>query len=502
VIPAPELDYALLSPLLIVAAAALVGVLVEAFCPRGPRFAVQTGLAGLASVAALAVSAVLFATADLGVTDEPGRTVVADEASLITWMMLAVFAVLGVLLFADRRLDGGLSAFTGRAADRPGSAEEAEALRLRVEHTEVFPLAMFALLGMMLFAASSDLLTMFVALEVLSLPLYLLCGIARRRRLLSQEAALKYFVLGAFSSAFFLYGIALAYGYSGSFAIGALGEVHPDTELRLAAVALMAVGLLFKVGAVPFHTWTPDVYVGAPTPVTAFMAAGTKAAAFVALMRVLFAATETDWQPLVAVVAGVTMLVGSLLAIAQTDVKRMLAYSSVAHAGFLLTGLLGDLSPSAVLFYLATYGVASIGAFAVVMLVRDAGGEATASARWAGLGRENPVLGVSFAIFMLSFAGIPLTGGFVGKLSVFIEAGNGGYWPVVVLGVVVSAVAAFFYVRMITVMFFAEPDGVAVASGATATTTVVVVAALGTVILGILPGPVLELVQHAGSLVP
>lgn len=501
-IPAPELDYALLSPLLIVAASALVGVLVEAFCPRGPRFLVQTTLAGLAAVGALVSSIAVYVSADLGVTDEPGRTVVADEAAVITWMMLAVFAVLGVALFADRKLDAGLSAFTGRAADRPGSESEAEALRLRVEHTEIFPLAMFALLGMMLFAGSSDLLTMFVALEVLSLPLYLLCGIARRRRLLSQEAALKYFVLGAFSSAFFLYGIALAYGYSGSFAIGALGETHGDDELRTAAIGLMAVGLLFKVGAVPFHTWTPDVYVGAPTPVTAFMAAGTKAAAFVALMRVLFAATDTEWQPMIAVVAVLTMVVGSLLAIAQTDVKRMLAYSSVAHAGFLLTGVLGGSDAAAVLFYLATYGLASIGAFAVVMLVRDAGGEATASTRWAGLGRENPVLGVSFAIFMLSFAGIPLTGGFVGKLSVFIEAGGAGYGAVVVVGVLVSAVAAFFYVRMITVMFFAEPDGVAVASGAVVTTVVIVVAAVGTVILGIAPGPVLELVQQTGSLIP
>ena len=157
-IPAPELDYALLSPLLIVAAAALVGVLVEAFCPRGPRFLVQTAIAGLAAVGALVSSIVVYTSADLGVTDQPGRTVVADEAAVITWMMLAIFAVLGVALFADRKLDAGLSAFTGRAADRPGSEAEAEALRLRVEHTEIFPLAMFALLGMMLFAASSDLL--------------------------------------------------------------------------------------------------------------------------------------------------------------------------------------------------------------------------------------------------------------------------------------------------------------------------------------------------------
>ncbi|MFT4299205.1 MAG: NADH-quinone oxidoreductase subunit NuoN [Aeromicrobium sp.] len=500
-IPAPDLDYALLAPLLLVAAGALAGVLIEAFCPRGPRFAVQAGLAFAVSLVALAASVAVYAGGGFGPADQPGRTVLADRAAVLTWIALSAFALLGVALFADRRADGGLSAFTGRAADRPGSDEEAEALRERIEHTEVFPLGLFALLGMMLFAASADLLTMFVALEVLSLPLYLLCGLARRRRLWSQEAALKYFVLGAFSSAFFLYGAALAYGYSGSFALDGLGAPGGEAELRVAALALMAVGLLFKVGAVPFHAWTPDVYVGAPTPVTAFMAAGTKAAAFVALMRVLFAAAETDWKPLVAVIATTTMLVGSLLAIAQSDVKRMLAYSSVAHAGFVLTGVL-DGDAAGVLFYLLAYGLASMGAFAVVALVRDAGGEATAAARWAGLGRESPVLGVSFAVFMLSFAGIPLTGGFIGKWAVFAEAASAGYAWLVVLGVLLSAVAAFFYVRMISVVFFADPDALTVASGARLTTGVVVLAAVGTVILGIVPGPVLELVQQAGSLVP
>ena len=526
-IPAPELDYLLLSPLLVVAAAALIGVLVEAFCPRGPRFVVQTALAGVGALAALVLSVLVYTELDVvegavrGIGETTGDgSVVIDGPGVITWMMLAVFGLLGIALFADRRLEGGLSSFTGRAADAPGSADEAEAQRRGVEHTEVFPLAMFALLGMMIFATSNDLLTMFVALEILSLPLYLLCGLARRRRLLSQEAAMKYFLLGAFSSVFFLYGAALAYGYAGTFSLAgieaAVAGRSGDDALLLAAVALMAVGLLFKIGAVPFHAWTPDVYQGAPTPVTAFMSAGTKAAAFIALMRVLFVSfggVAWDWRPVLWVVAAITMVVGSLIAIAQSDVKRMLAYSSVAHAGFLLVGVSGAFggseggnditSVSSVLFYLTVYGLASIGAFAVVMLVRDAGGEATHVSRWAGLGRDQPLLAGSFAIFMLSFAGIPLTGGFVGKWGVFAAAWSGGYWPLVVIGVVTSAIAAFFYVRMIVVMFFtdAEEGGPTVAVGGIATTVVIVLAAVGTVALGVLPGPALDLVQHAGAFV-
>ena len=378
-----------------------------------------------------------------------------DGPGVFTWGILLVFALMSMLLFAERRLEGGLSAFTGRAADPPGSAGEAEAISKRIEHTEVFPLAMFSLVGMMLFATSNDLLTMFVALEVLSLPLYLLCGIARRRRLLSQEAALKYFLLGAFSSVFFLYGIALTYGFAGSSQLSdidvAVSTRTGGTNMLLAAIALMVVGLLFKIGAVPFHTWTPDVYQGAPTPVTAFMAAGTKAAAFLAMLRVLFVAfggSSWDWRPTIIAVAVITMFLGAVVSISQTDVKRMLAYSSIAHAGFLLVGLVGVYggvdgeeritSVSSILFYLSIYGVSSIGAFAVVTLVRDSGGETTHLSRWAGLGKSSPLLAGSFALFMLSFAGIPLTGGFIGKWSVFTAAWSGGVWPLVVMGVLVT----------------------------------------------------------------
>src|SRR5690606_38337786 len=241
-----------------------------------------------------------------------------DALPILTWAILAIFGALAFLLFAERSFHGGLSDFTGRAADAPGSPGEAEATKARLEHTEVFPLGTFALVGMMLFAVSNDLITMFVALEVLSLPLYVLCGVARRRRLISQEASLKYFLLGAFASAFFLYGAALAYGFAGSVnfteidtAVSARGD---SGVMLLAAIGLILVGLLFKVGAVPFHSWTPDVYQGAPTAVTGFMAAATKAAAFVAMLRVLFVAfggSSWDWRPILWVIAVVTMLLGS-----------------------------------------------------------------------------------------------------------------------------------------------------------------------------------------------
>ena len=281
-------------------------------------------------------------------------------------------------------------------------------------------------------------------------------------------------------------------------------------------LGLMAVGLLFKVGAAPFHAWTPDVYQGAPTAVTAFMAACTKIAAFGALMRVFYVAfggASWDWRPLMWVVAILTMVVGSVIAITQTDVKRMLAYSSIAHAGFVLVGfagvyagagdVVGVTSVSSVLFYLAAYGFSTIGAFAIVTLVRDAGGETTALSRWAGLGREAPVLAGTFAFFLLAFAGIPLTSGFIGKWAVFAAAWAGGAWPLVVVAVVMSAVAAFFYVRVIVAMFFSDPVGItpAVAVPSILTTGVITVTALATVALGVVPGPVLDLAQQAGAFV-
>ena len=363
---------------------------------------------------------------------------------------------------------------------------------------------------MLLFPAANDLLTMFVALETLSLPLYLLCGLARRRRLLSHEAAMKYFLLGSFSSAFFLFGVAMLYGYSGSVSLAAIASAASagtgSDTLLFGGIALTGLGLLFKVGAVPFQSWKPDVYQGAPTPITALMASCTVVSAFGALLRVFYVAFGTltwDWRPALWVVAVLTMVVGAVIAITQTDVKRLLAYSSIAHAGFILTAVISSsvqgLSSS--LFYLATYGLSTVGAFAVITLVRDSGGEADHLSRWAGLGKRSPLVAGVFALFLLTFAGIPLTSGFVGKFAVFSAAIAGGATPLVIVGVVASAIAAFFYVRVIVLMFFSDPvpDGPVVAVPSVFTGTAVGVGALSAVVFGIVPGPVLSLANHAAT---
>ena len=524
-IGAPTIGYGLLMPFIVIFAAACLGVLVEALVPRDLRRGVQLFLAFLAIAVALVVTLMNWSV-DRDVVVGVGAVAVDGPTSFI-WAILLVFAAISFGMFAERQVDGDVSAFAPQAAAVPGTAAELEAIAARREHTEVLPLALFALSGMMLFPASNDLITMFVALEILSLPLYLLCGLARRRRLLSQEAALKYFLLGALSSAFFLYGAALLYGYSGSFLLsgiddairnGVTGTGPQGPGLLLAGMGLIAIGLLFKFGAVPFHSWTPDVYTGAPTPVTAFMAACTKIAAIGALMRVFYVALGADrwdWQPLMAIVAVATMAVGSVLAITQTDVKRMLAYSSIAHAGFILTAFVGAsqaasgaregmlTSVSSVMFYLVAYGAATIGAFAVVTTVRDTTGEATLLTSWVGLGRRSPLAAVVFSLFLLSFAGIPLTSGFIGKWSVFAAAWSGGAHWLVVVAVVISVVAAFFYIRVIVLMFFTEPQrepGQVVRPG-WGTLFAVGVGVVATVAFGVFPGPLLDLAQHAGEFV-
>ena len=536
----PTIEYLTLSPLLVVFGVACLGVLVEAFVPRERRYLTQAVLAVTGLVVALAGS--VYVGLDLEKLRAAGQGVVArgelaaegtlavDGPSVFLWGLVLVFAIGGVLLFAERRLEAGVSAFAGQAAALPGTEAEREASTQGLDHTEVYPLLMFAVGGMMMFPTANDLLTMFVALEVLSLPLYLLCGLARRRRLLSQEAALKYFLLGAFSSGFFLYGVALVYGYAGSMQFADINEAvrndAANSSLLLIGMGMLAVGLLFKVGAAPFQAWTPDVYQGAPTAVTAFMAACTKIAAFGALLRlfyVAFGADRWDWQPMLWIIAILTMLVGAVLAVVQTDMKRMLAYSSVAHTGFLLTGLLGVQATSAlgeneitslqaVLFYLATYGPATVGTFAIVTLVRDSGGEATGLSKWVGLGRRSPLVAGAFGFLLLSMAGIPLTGGFVGKWAVFAVALSAGAWPVVLVAILASIISVFFYIRVILLMFFAgdveDPDA-PVTAGETASVTtpsLLTSATIGacvvvTLLLGVVPGPVLDLAGNAGSFI-
>jgi NADH-quinone oxidoreductase subunit N len=512
-IPAPSIEYSQLAPMLVVFGAAVVGVLVEAFVPRPARRPVHLVITFASLAAAFVWTCVIATSSSLFAKGSPGHVaamgaVAVDKPTLFIQGTILVLAFISLMLIADTSQD--VSVFAGQAAAAPGSTEEREGLLAGLVHTEVYPLVLFSVGGMLLFPASNDLLTMFVALEVLSLPLYLLCGLARRRRLMSHEAAMKYFLLGAFSSAFFLFGIAMLYGFSGSVSLAtiasaATSNTSSDT-LLYAGIALTGVGLLFKVGAVPFQNWKPDVYSGAPTPVTALMASCVVVSAFGALLRVFFVAfggLAWDWRPALWAVAIATMVVGAVIAITQTDVKRLLAYSSIAHAGFILTAVVAAsvAGLSGALFYLASYGITTIGAFAVITLVRDPGGEALHLSRWAGLGKRSPLVAGLFALFLLGFAGIPLTSGFIGKFAVFQAAIAGGALPLVVVGVLSSAIAAFFYVRIIVLMFFSEPveDGPEVAVPSIFTGTAVAVGALATVVLGIVPGPVLSLASHAAN---
>lgn len=510
-------EFHLIAPVLIIFGVACVGILLEALVPRPYRFVSQTTLAALALVAALGFTIVNWQ--EQSFQPVVNGSMMLDGPTYFLWAMLIVFGLLSLFLFAERRLNGGSTTFAASAASVPGSAFEAQSSAARMEHTEVFPLAMLSLTGMLVFPAANDLLTMFVALEVMSLPLYLLAGMARKRRLLSQESALKYFLLGSAASAFFLFGLALVFGYANSFRFSEIAAAISNPTyghaLLVTGIGMMAVGVLFKIGAVPFQAWTPDVYQGAPTAVTAFMAVCTKIAAVGGLLRLFYVAlgaARWDWQILIAVIAVLTIVVGSVVAVVQTDVKRMLAYSSIAHGGFILTAVVGTStaqtgladgtvgSVGAILFYLAAYGFASLGAFAIVTMVRNAGGEATSLSAWAGLGRRSPVLASLFSLFLLSFAGIPLTGGFIGKFSVFAAAWQGGFWWLVVVAVIMSVVAAAFYMRVIVIMFFTEPaEGTEIGSASPLTWTPIVVGALATLILGILPGGVLSLATSAAG---
>jgi NADH-quinone oxidoreductase subunit N len=581
---APDIAWAQLTPILIVLGAAVVGVVAEAVLPRHVRRPVQLVLSlGSLAGAVIAVAALWNGVQDTGGTDVVNGSVLVDGPTLVLQATIAVLALLAVLVMADRT-ETGEDAFTPQGASVPGSGYEEQARRAGLQQTEVYPLVLFATGGMMIFPATGDLLTLFVALEVLSLPLYLLTGLSRRRRLLSQEASMKYFLLGAFASALLLFGIALLYGFSGSLRYSEIADaVRSQTGmdgLLLTGALLVLAGLLFKTGAVPFHSWTPDVYQGAPTPITGFMAACTKVAAFGALLRVFYVVLPDlrwDLEPVMWTVAIATMVVGTVVALVQTDVKRVLAYSSIAHAGFVLTGVvaLEQSGITAVLFYLLAYGAATVGAFGIVSLVRERGavgaqpervpllvahgaagaldapaavtapapvstgsdvaegdepeededldegpilGEATRLSQWAGLGRTNPVLASVFTLFLLSFAGIPLTAGFTGKFAVFSAAVEGGAWPLALVGVLASAAAAFFYVRLIVLMFFTAPQGgptsdevdgedagrprtVVVASEGFAVVAIGL-CALITVALGVFPGPVLDLIGGVAQLLP
>ncbi|KAA2264789.1 NADH-quinone oxidoreductase subunit NuoN [Solihabitans fulvus] len=499
---APDVAYQAVLPMLLVLGAACVSVLFEAFLPRERRWGWQVALT-VVTLAGAAISLIVYGNdAPKAGVKTFSDVLTIDRPTLFLWGTLLLLAFGAVLLIADRSVEPG-GAFVAQAAIRPGTLQDrVQAAKVGMQ-TEVFPLTLFALGGMMVFCAANDLLTMFVALEVLSLPLYLMAGLARRRRLLSQEAAVKYFLLGAFASAFFLYGIALLYGYAGSvkladIATAAAGTNRSDT-LLFAGMGLLVVGLLFKASVGPFHTWTPDVYQGSPTPVTAFMAACTKVAAFGGILRVLmgaFASTNWEWRGVLWGVAIASMAIGAVLGLTQTDVKRMIAYSSVAHAGFLLVGSIALTSKgvSGTLFYLLAYGLTTVATFGIVSLVRDADGEASHLSQWAGLAKRSPIVAGVFTFLLLALAGIPLTSGFVGKFVVFSAALQSGMAPLVVVALVFSAVAAFFYLRVIVLMYFSEPaaDGPTVTVPGAFTTMAITIGALATLVLGVFPSFALD----------
>ncbi|WP_153505524.1 NADH-quinone oxidoreductase subunit NuoN [Cumulibacter manganitolerans] len=508
-IPTPSIAYAALSPILVILLAALIGVLIEAFVPRAARFPSQVGLAVVSIFGALIAVFAERKTAAVVI----GRAIAIDGPALISMAVLLVFGLLSVMLFADRSLDyvgnTKVSHFVAEGAVPAGSRADRALLTSERVQTEVFPLAMFSLSGMMIFVASNNLLVMFVALEVFSLPLYLIAGLNRRRRLLSQEAAVKYFLLGSFGSGFFIYGIALIYGFAGSLDLRAISEATTSDlghdGLLAIGIGLMLVGLFFKAGVAPFHQWTPDVYQGSPTPVAGFMSAATKLAAFVGLLRVLYVGLTfvgaSFWQPALAIFAVISMAVGAVFGLAQTDLKRMLAYSSVAHAGFILVAVLANTQHgvSATMFYITTYGLSSIAAFACVSLVRRPDGEMSRLEDWRGMGRRKPVLAGIMTVLMLSMTGIPLTAGFIGKFQAFSAAIDAGYGWLVVVALLMSAVTAAFYLRLVVLMYFHEPaeDAALVVEPGTATDVVIWICTALTVLFGVLPGPLLDLVAKA-----
>jgi NADH-quinone oxidoreductase subunit N len=384
--------------------------------------------------------------------------------------------------------------------------------RERLEGAEYFTLMLCSATGMMLMVSANDLVTIFLSLEILSIALYVLAAFDRRRTN-SQEAGLKYFLLGSFSSAVFLYGVALVYGGTGTTNLTGIADFLATTTLLhdgvlLLGIAFLLVGLGFKVAAAPFHMWTPDVYQGSPTPVTAFMAAATKAAAFAALLRVLvgsFQLYSVDWRPIVFGLAVLSLVVGSVAALVQTDVKRMLAYSSISHAGYVLIAVQAATAKgtSAALFYVLTYALMTTGAFAVVAVVARKGDDEHDLSTYRGLAARQPLLAGAFTLFLLAQAGVPLTGGFVAKLSVFSAAVDQRQYTLALIGMLAAAVSAFVYLRIIITMYAPGDDEeqpsfrARVDYGARAAITL---SAAAVVFLGVMPGGILDFAKHASQL--
>jgi NADH-quinone oxidoreductase subunit N len=460
-------------PMACVTAAAIAAMIAEAFSVPGERMPIAPlGVIGLVGAALASAALWNHNASSFGV-------VVADKFGLFVTGVLIIVGLLSLAL----------------------SAPTIE--RERLPRGEYYTLLLFALAGMMLMATATDLLVIFLALEVLSIAVYVLTGI-RRDSPMSTEAAFKYFLLGAFSSAFFLYGIAFTYGLTGSTRLDRVGSVIAaqaiaPTPMQMLALGLLLVGFAFKVSAVPFHMWTPDAYEGAPPAVTGFMSTGVKAAAFAAFVRVFLSAFDplhASWAAVLWPVAAATMIVGTVVGVAQTNVKRMLAYSSIGHGGYLLLALVSgnDYGKGAVLFYLLTYAITNLGAFGVIGLLEDYDRPNDKVTDYAGLWHDHPGLAALMTIFMLSLGGFPPMAGFIAKWYVFSAAVKAGYTWLAVIGVLTSVVSVFFYLRIVVMMYMtpsgetmARFPGVPKVAGAA-----LVASALAIFYLGILPAQVLD----------
>jgi len=489
-IAAPSIDWFAIAPEIALFAAALVIVLVRSLVRHNPRV---HEIALIIAITGVATSAV-FVGVQWNFVQEDGpyealRGMVAVDGFAVFGMTVVLLATLLALLLSSSYLQ-----------------------REHLEGAEYFTLMLCSATGMMLMVSANDLVTIFLSLEILSIALYVLAAFDRKRTN-SQEAGLKYFLLGSFSSAVFLYGVALVYGGTGTTNLTGIADFLAKTTLLhdgvlLLGIAFLLVGLGFKVAAAPFHMWTPDVYQGSPTPVTAFMASATKAAAFAALLRVFvgsFSLYSVDWRPIVFALAVLSLVVGSVAAIVQTDVKRMLAYSSISHAGYVLIAVQAATAKgtSAALFYVLTYALMTTGAFAVVAVVARRGDDEHALSTYRGLARRQPVLAGAFTFFLLAQAGVPLTGGFVAKLSVFSAAVDQRQYTLALIGMLAAAIAAFVYLRIILTMYAPADDEEEPTFRARVdygTRAAITIAAAAVLFLGILPGGTLDFAKHATQL--
>ena len=475
-IPAPPISLAVLAPALIVMGAGCLVLLLDLLPPRASKVHLAT-VALLGVVAALLTSLAAWGGRGRGFRD----MVILDNYALFFHVVICYGAALIVLLSIDYLRRSG------------------------VESGEYYALVLFSTSGMLLLTSASDLIVVFLAIELMSLSLYVLSGLFKGRRQ-AGEASMKYFLLGAFASAFLLYGIALLYGATGTTnidRIAAAAAAAPHDTLLIAGLGLLLVGFGFKISSAPFHMWAPDVYEGAPTSVTALIATGSKAAVFAVLVRLLLSgvrAVQADWTAVLWVLAALTMTLGNVVAIAQSNLERMLAYSSIAHVGYMLVGLAagGAAGAGAVLFYLLAYTFTTAGTFGVITLCVRAGEEAVDVRDYAGLGRRHPVLAFALALLLLSLVGIPPLAGFVGKFYLFGAAVRAGFVWLTVLGVLNSAVAAYYYLRVIVTMYMQEPDGQSASVAPSfAGGLAVTIAVIGVVLLGLMPAPFVDLAQVA-----